>query len=260
MDSSYFKKCVGKTVDAKATKDGLRAVLRRKPDVVLAAAIVGMQVKADELLRDMRPYVLGEQLNPAMLAKAKDDLGDILHHAALAAKVLKVRVPPAQRKVRVKGTHLAILTDLETSIGEAMAEFYQAFQGVSPDKDKLKVSLGKAFDSLYMLSWAMLKVPAAEVMDEHVEKLKAGKPEGFFTFVKKPAPVHIQEKMKAKAAEAAKAAATKSTAKGTPGNPKLGTQKAGKLTPPAATAAPAIVPAGAKKPGPKKASAANVQK
>jgi len=181
MKTNEFRRVVTKTLEPKTIKTGVRNVLRKAKTVNLMESIIGVRYETGNLMEAMRPYILGFQLTPQVKANAKESMGCILHHAVNAAKLLKVKVPSSQRKVKVQATPTSLLTDLDAASNHLLEGYYAAHQGNNLDEATIIKSIEGILADVYQLQWALYGAPVATLMDEHLGFLKTSYPEGFFT-------------------------------------------------------------------------------
>jgi hypothetical protein len=210
MKTNTFKRIAIQTIDPKATKEGVRNTLRKRGTISLSAAIVFVQVALMDLLGSLAKYRLGFPIKQDEKDAARADLGFIIRHLVIAAKLLKVKVPPAQRKVKVTGTFLDNMLALEFPIGALFRSYSKAFSGAALTTEEMGPMIIQALNAAYALSWSLLGIPASEIMASHVEALKTSGvyPNEIFAEPEpKAAPTKLTEEEKAKRAADALAAA-----------------------------------------------------
>lgn len=196
MDTAAFKRNAFKTLDPKRVKEGVRASLRKKATVNLASSIAFAQEDASKLICELRPYVQGlVGITDEMRNKSRVTMGDLLRHTVNVAKILKVKVPSSQRKMKEIGTISAVLFDVERLSGELYEVYTDTLRGQPLNLDKAKIIVSPLLNNIFLLSWMLLKEPAANVMQAHIDRLIPLYPKDFFAAPpKKPAPAHLTKK------------------------------------------------------------------
>jgi hypothetical protein len=182
------------------------------------------------LHQGFRPYILGFQLNDDMKNQGAVDLGMVLHHATILARLLKVKVPSSARKVKPKNTPTYLLTEMGSATTDTINAVLAAIQPASIEKkevvgknkegtptkkevtvitpsdldtEKVSEPLSRLLSSLYEFHWALYQAPVADLMEAHIKRLVPGFPKGFFD---PPAKKASNLPVKAKAAKPAKVA------------------------------------------------------
>lgn len=104
MDNASFRKNVFKTLSQKPAKLGLKIVSRNTRRTNIFHAISGIAAETLELVGAMGPYIVGaKKFDETMKNHALEESGDLAYFIAVAAKMLKVKVPGSGKKVKLKG-------------------------------------------------------------------------------------------------------------------------------------------------------------
>ena len=200
MKTNAFKRIAIQTVSPKATKEGVRNLLRKRASINILAAIVGAQIALNDLLGTMGKIRLGYAIKQEEKLAAQRDLGFLIRHLVITGKLLKVKIPPAQRKIKVVGTVLDNLLALEFPIA-ALTKSVIGLPTIGTDAPLTTIgpNVINSLNAAYALSWSLLGIPASEVMASHVEAIRDQFPAEIFAEpAAKPAPTKLSEEEKAK--------------------------------------------------------------
>jgi hypothetical protein len=168
------------------------------------------------------------------------DLGMVLHHATILARLLKVKVPSSARKVKPKNTPTYLLTEMGSATTDVINAVLAALQPADVSKktvvgknkegtptkkevtvytptdldtEKVGEALTRLLGSIYEFHWALYQAPVADLMDAHIKRLLPGFPKGFFDAPpKKVSNLPVKAKV-AKPAKVAKVVPVKATKK-----------------------------------------------
>jgi hypothetical protein len=114
MDAGLYRKNVMLTLSVKPAKLGLLTTGRNTERTNVEHAITGFTTEALELLKAMRPFVLGVQLNKIDLWGPDGpgiELGDGGYYLGVLCKTLKLKAFSAKKKVKLESTITAALLD-----------------------------------------------------------------------------------------------------------------------------------------------------
>lgn len=251
MDTNQFKGNVIKTLSQKPARAGLRHLAGNQVRTNIAHCITGFADEVSELFGAMRGYILGEQFSDQMRKDATEEFGDIAYFLVTLAKQLKVKVPSAGKKLKLEGTRLAAMLDLQADAQymlDLQKKYYYGVQtkdepyeagvrklkGVDTpypagtrkvlDKDaqrdydeafqkKIAERLPQALDKFQRLVFDTLQQPLGFIFDTEMAKLQVRYPNGEFD-------MRSQEERKADREKAAlEKKAAEATAGTTPATP-----------------------------------------
>lgn len=119
MQIGTFRRNVMKTQTVKATKLALRTVSKNTARTQVSQGAVALKGHTGQLLQVASQYILGSQMTQEMKDEAFTIMGDIGGDLALLARVLKVKLPSATKKIKLTGTRgagLLMLDSLATDI------------------------------------------------------------------------------------------------------------------------------------------------
>lgn len=178
MKSNEYKRLVRVTLaPVKTAKAGIRSNLRKAAIVNIGHAISGVTSEISELMVELKPFLLGEQLTDAVRSAARPEFGDLLYYVAVGARDLKVKLPSSTKKVRDKSTittQILALTDLqEKLLGLQKKQYY----GQEFDLDAIKATWEQLVERVWSLSLTLFNEPPAEMMAENIVKLKTRYPD-----------------------------------------------------------------------------------
>lgn len=150
MEAKDFKRNSFKTLNPKAYKEGFRVVLKKRRDLNLATSVLATRSAVGHLMRDLQPFIVpGVQLNDTLRGKAKEALGTVLQHASNTAKLLKVKVPSSNRKIKPKHSPTLLLLECERIASEMLDTVLASVQSgkVVPLNDEEKVQAQKRYEA-----------------------------------------------------------------------------------------------------------------
>lgn len=217
MDTKDYKRNVYKILSPKTAKEGFRAITRKRRDVNVATSVLGLSAATNAFLRNVSPFISpGIQMNDALRAGIKADMGPMLQHAVALSKILKAKVPSSHRKIKPKVMPTHQIMEIARLGGEILDTFLAAVNSarvvpLTPEEIKalpapkpvaegkkakapktekfvsdpvnvelLKTQLGAYLAAIYEFSWLVLNAPVADAMDVHIIKLVPSFPKGFF--------------------------------------------------------------------------------
>jgi hypothetical protein len=113
METKEFKRSTYLTLTPKTAKEGLRLLVQKRKNVNVTHQIMATQVAIGRLTTDLIPMVSpGIQLKAEIVEQTKKNLGNVLHHAVLVAKLLKVKVPASKKAIKAR-TPTLLLMEIE---------------------------------------------------------------------------------------------------------------------------------------------------
>lgn len=246
MDLSTYKSNALKTLSVKPAKDGLRHMAKNTLRTHLAHGIVGFSAEVGEYMESLYPYILGNQMTPAVAERAFDEMGDVGYYLVVLAKVAKVKVPGTGKKTKLVGMTRteAILSLHQVSIALLGLHQKSLYKGVQPTPEEQAVVDAQRLEAIqklvayaitlyWPLCFDMFGVPPADVLQANIVKLSARYPDGYFSMTAHEARDKKKEAQAVKAA--AKVAKEQDAAKaaekaGTPATPKSAAKPAAKKT------------------------------
>jgi hypothetical protein len=182
MDTASFKRNVLRTVGVKTAKFGLRNTARESVDTNALHGVFGLNTEVGGLLQNMRPYILGVQLNDGMLQDAFTSFGGVSYYLVLLAKTLKVKVPGSGTKRHLKGmTPTEALLRLNSLSGDLLYFGMSVFHGGLGDKEGAAQLVEQFIEVFWPLMYELLGVPPAQVFEDYIAKVAPGFPEGMFS-------------------------------------------------------------------------------
>lgn len=206
MDNATYVKNALKTFSNRPAQLGLRRAASNLRRTHLMHAGMGLLSEMAEVFEVLQPWLLGaEQLNPQMKSYAKDELGDVGYFMAVLAKRLKVRLPGAGKKLRLKqGTPSEALHEMltlanriaslqkknfygpamKTTLSEAGRPQVDVEATVAQERERYaKMSaLVASFAKLYWpVCNELFGEAPASLFEANIKKLAVRYPEGFFS-------------------------------------------------------------------------------
>lgn len=175
METKDFKRNSYKMVNPKVAKEGFKAALKKRRDVALVGEVLATVSATGRLLRGYQEYVVpGIQLKDAHRAHGRALLGELLQHAAAAAKLIKVKVPSANRKIKPKHTPTHLLMEVSRSACEMQDTVLAVVNGVKfvPMTDEETVKAKAAYEK--RVAAAKVKFDAAPVTKQVKQKNEKG--------------------------------------------------------------------------------------
>lgn len=173
MESNLYRKNVMKTLSVKPAKLGLALVSRNTELTNVFHAVVGLKTEVDELMKALRPYILGEQLSKLGKENIQEELGDAGYYLSVLAKVLKAKSISGKKKVKLQGTMTARLLDFNDLSGDMLDLVKKSFYGpkmVLREKEIRNPATGeKSLKTLPVLDKGAEKL----VWDERKSKIKS---------------------------------------------------------------------------------------
>lgn len=225
MDSATFKRDVFRTVGVKTAKFGLRNTARSNADANLFHGIMGLNTEVAGMLLGLQPYLLGFQLNKELLQNAFLSLGGVGYYTVMVAKTLKVKVPGAGKKSKLKAmTPTEALLTLDQLAGDMLYAAMGVFHAGEVTKPDAAVAIEQFMKVLWPVAYDLLGVPMSEVFENYVERIGPAYPPGLFgtdeemvgnakTAMLADEETAIQQKVEARKAEVAKRKAVKAAEK-----------------------------------------------
>lgn len=116
MDTSLYRKNVFKTLSVKPAKAGLRYTARNTARTNLLHASVGMATEVGELMEVMTNYLLLGRASDEEKVNSQEEMGDFAYYMAVAAKMVKAKIPGAGKKLKLEGTRGAALLALNALV------------------------------------------------------------------------------------------------------------------------------------------------
>lgn len=114
METKDFKRNSVKTMNPKLIKAGLKDIAAIRVEANLTHEVLATRSAVGHLMRDLQDYIVpGVQLRDAHRTAAKENLGEVLQHAVTVAKILKAKVPSAQKKIKPKHTPTHLLIEID---------------------------------------------------------------------------------------------------------------------------------------------------
>lgn len=207
MDNATYRRSVFTTLSGKPAKAGLRRLASNTARTNLFHGVVGMNTEVGELFGALEPYLGGHQITADMKTHALEEVGDYVYYVFVCAKVLKVKIPGAGKKVKLKGMtrteallgllrHTTNLLDLSKKAFYGPATYPVTVEGSdkvkmkidvegtekqeNERKEKMRVELAACIDLVWALSYDLFNEPPALIMAANRAKLAARYPQGFF--------------------------------------------------------------------------------
>jgi hypothetical protein len=182
MDSATFKRDVFRTVGVKTAKFGLRNTARSNADANLFHGIMGLNTEVGGMLQGLQPYLLGFQLSPELLQNAFLSLGGVGYYAVMVAKTLKVKVPGAGKKSKLKDmTPTEALLTLDQLAGDLLYAAMGVFHSGEVSKADAAVAIEQFMKVLWPVAYDLVSVPMSDVFENYVERIAPAYPVGLFS-------------------------------------------------------------------------------
>jgi hypothetical protein len=196
-----------KLLNPAGAKAGIKSMLSRGKSVNILQTVIGVRKAAGDLLTNFRQYTLGFPMNDAERQGGITVLGELFQHAVASAKLLGVKVPPAQRRIKPKNTPTYLLIDIDRLANEMLTAIFAVMQAkitgtkdvVGKDKDgkpvtrqvsvytipelnaeKIGADLSNLLHTAYEFVWAVYEYPAANIFQNRIQTLTSAYPKGFF--------------------------------------------------------------------------------
>lgn len=171
-NSAYLRAVKSTLAPVADSRKGLRSMMRTRQTLTLSHALAGIGTEIGEMIDAMSPYLLGNQLNPDMLKSFKDESGDLLYYAHLAARQVKAKLPSATRKIKVPGTPSELLLRIN-SIGVDIASAHKKmYYGLDLNQGKLRELISELVENVNALTWKLLNHAPADTMLANMAKLQ----------------------------------------------------------------------------------------
>jgi len=182
METAAFKRNVFRTLSVKTAKAGLRYTARNTPATNVFHGIVGLNTEVGRLMAGVQPFLLGFQLNDAVLQNLFQALGGVSYYAVLLAKTLKVKVPGSGKKVHLHSlTKTEAILQLNALTNALLYDATGVFVGNDINFAEIAVTVQAIIDTIWPLTYDMLGVPVADVFEDYSARLAAGLPPGLFS-------------------------------------------------------------------------------
>lgn len=127
MKTADFKRNSFRMLNQKMVKSGLKDMASDRTTANLTYEVIAVRAAVGHLMRDLQDYIVpGVQLRDAHRAMAKQNLGELLQHAAVVAKILKAKIPASQKKVKPKHTPTHLLIEIDRVANEMLDTLFAA--------------------------------------------------------------------------------------------------------------------------------------
>lgn len=182
MDTAAFKRNVFRTISVKTAKAGLRYTARNTPATNVLHGIIGLNTEVGGLMAGVQPFLLGFQLNDAVLQNLFQALGGVSYYAVLLAKTLKVKIPGSGKKVHLHSlTKTEAILQLNALTNDLLYHATGVFNGKDLDLVTVASNVEAIIDTIWPLTYDMLGVTVADVFADYSERLAPGFPAGLFS-------------------------------------------------------------------------------
>lgn len=171
----------GLTKKVKGPKFGLKAIMSKSAQLNAFHGVVGFKTETGEVLEGMSKYLLGHQITPQEKFNLLEELGDVSYYLTVIAKVMRFKLPSANRKQHLSKTTVPeALLRLDVLSTMALDLFKKAFYGKEVDYSGLGPIVLESFGVVYGIAGDCLGVEPSLVRESNIAKLSKRYPEGFF--------------------------------------------------------------------------------
>lgn len=181
MNISQYRKNVYKTLSIKPARTGLKDVARKTTTINLGHSLVGLKTEVGELLQCLSPYIQGSQLSEEMKSHAREELGDILYYLTVATKESKIKLPSTTKKIKLHGTILQSLLNVDSITTELLSVYKKIYYGRDLHVERIQHTLELLVPEVWALCFALTKLPVEIIMQANIAKLSLRYPLGEFT-------------------------------------------------------------------------------
>lgn len=189
MESPRFKRNVMRTMMPKTIKFGLRNVSRNTVSAQVMYAASELNTAVAGFLIQMRPFLLGNQLNQSFLQQAFLPVGEVCYYTVILARLLKLKVPGAGKKVKLstlveKGqclTKAEAILKLHEWAGLVLGNTEAVYKGESVELELIKVNTTVFMSLLWPLIYELFGVTPSIVFEDVINRLSANFPNGLFS-------------------------------------------------------------------------------
>lgn len=173
MKSNQYKNAIVKTLAFKESKVGLRTMMRKRSNLWLGHALVGINSEWGEFMESITPFILGHQLSDTIRVGSREEFGDYLYYLSLAAKVQGLYLPSSSRKSGLKGVTLtqAIMT-LNSGAKELLSLYKKVYYGKELDHQKIDDLLKSQIILTWQFCNSFYGEPPQGLMVENIAKLQ----------------------------------------------------------------------------------------
>jgi NTP pyrophosphatase (non-canonical NTP hydrolase) len=131
MQLPLYRKNVFKTWIRRAIKDAAKYVARDSKRASVLHALIGMATEVGDLFQALQQYLLEGRMSSGAKDAAFEEMGDLGYYLVVTAKMLKVRLPGAGKKIKLVGTRGKALMDLQTVVTKLLSTGKHALESVA---------------------------------------------------------------------------------------------------------------------------------
>ena len=174
ITGAAFKKGALSTWSVKPAKKGVREMTRHTTTLNIGHALVGLGTESGELMEVASNYILGLEGLGDIQEALLDELSDVVYYCVVAAKFLKIPLPPIKRKPKSLPPAGECLMEVSSLCTRLLSQYKKVYYGKELDIEKISVLLIQLLDVVWDASWVLLGKPIVEVMQFNNEKLLTG--------------------------------------------------------------------------------------